>query len=115
MPDHHKTTRIELWRTLDDYVDDEGSWHEGRPTQVATFWGNFKGIDYKLLYQSWGVTDKPLFEITITRGKFSVPHIGDHMRYKGDFYIVKQVNDLTGQVGHDMKLICELDSDFYKV
>ena len=115
MPDHHKTTRIELWRTLDDYVDDEGSWHEGRPTQVATFWGNFKGIDYKLLYQSWGVTDKPLFEITITRGKFSVPHIGDHMRYKGDFYAVKQVNDLTGQVGHDMKLICELDSDFYKV
>ena len=115
MPDHHKTTRIELWRTLDDYVDDEGSWHEGRPTQVATFWGNFKGVNYELTYQSWGAIDKPLFEVTITRGKFSVPRIGDHMRYNGDFYMVKQVNDLTGQVGHDMKLLCELDADFYRV
>ena len=114
MPNHQKTTRVELWRTTGDYVDDEGSWHQGRPTQIATYWGNFKGVDYSLLYQSWGTFTKPLFEITITRGKFSVPHIGDHMRHEGEFYLVKQVNDLTGQVGHDMKLICELDADFYR-
>ena len=112
MPKFHKTTRVELWRTTGDYIDNEGVWHEGRPTQIANFWACFRGIDYKLMYQSWGVATKPLFEITITRGKFSVPHIGDHMRYNNDFYVVKQVNDLTGQVGHDMKLICELDENF---
>ena len=115
MPDHQKTTRVELWRTTDDYVDLEGSWHAGRPAQIATFWGNFKGVNYELLYQSWGATIKPLFEITITRGRFSVPQIGDHMRHEGKFYMVKQVNDLTGQVGHDMKLLCELDENFYRL
>lgn len=114
MPDHHKTTRIELWRTADSYIDLEGNEVEGTPTHIATFWGNFKGVNYELTYQSWGAIDKPLFEVTITRGKFSVPRIGDHMRYNGDFYMVKQVNDLTGQVGHDMKLLCELDTSFYQ-
>ena len=114
MPRYPKTTKVELWRTSNSYQDSEGSWHQGRPMQIATFWANFKGVDYKLMYQSWGEATKPLFEITITRGKFSVPHIGDHMRYGGDFYIVKQVNDLTGQVGHDMKLICELDEGYYR-
>jgi len=113
MSQHPKTTKVELWRTTDSYIDAEGNEVEGRPTQIAAFWANFKGVNYELLYQSWGATTKPLFEITITRGKFSVPHIGDHIRHDGKFYMVKQVNDLTGQVGHDMRMICELDENFY--
>ena len=114
MPKYHKTTKVELWRTADDWQDNTGSWHAGRPTQIATLWACFKGRDYSLLYQSTGRWAKPLFDITVTRPKFTRPGIGDHIRHDGKFYIVRQVNDLTGQVGRDMTLTCELDVD-YKV
>ena len=109
MPNYPKTTRVEYWRTTDSFQDLSGAWHQGRPMQVGTFWGNFKGKDYSLLYQTTGVWSKPVFEITITRPKHNAPKVGDHMRHDGAFYEIKQVNDLTGAVGADMRLICELD------
>lgn len=112
MPKYHKTNRVELWRDTDSYQDDEGSWHHGRPTQVATLWGNFKGKDYSLLYQHTGIWAKPLFEVTVTRPKFSVPRLGDHIRHGGEFYIVREIDDLTGDAGRDMKLTCELDERY---
>lgn len=114
MPKFHKTTKVELWRNSDSYQDSAGSWHAGRPTQIATWWACFKGKDYSLLYQNTGRWAKPLFEITIARPKFTKPKLGDHIRHEGKFYIVREINDLTGQVGHDMTLTCELDED-YKV
>ena len=79
---------------------------------MATFWANFKGTDYSLLYQQTGIWAKPTFDATLTRPKHNAPRIGDHIRHEGAFYIVRQVNDLTGQVGHDMRLTCELDEDY---
>ena len=113
MPKFPKTTKVELWRTSDSYQDSTGSWHKGRPAQIATWWACFRGKDYSLLYQTTGVWAKPTFEATITRPRFSVPKVGDHIRHDGEFYIVRAVDDLTGQVGHDMKLTCELDQEYY--
>ncbi len=112
MPKYQKTTKIELWRNEDRYQDNTGSWHAGRAVQLADLWCCFKGKDYSLLYQQTGVWAKPIFEVTITRPKHLKVRLGDHVRHDGDFYIVRQINDLTGQVGHDMKLVCELDADF---
>ena len=112
MPKYPKTTRIELWRTADDWQDVTGSWHRGRPTQVATYWANFKGTDYSLLYQSTGVWAKPTFDVTITRPKRTKIRLGDHIKHDGKFYVVKQINDLTGEVGRDMRLTCEHDAEF---
>ena len=111
MPKYHKTTRVELWRTPETWQDATGAWHTERPTQIATFWANFKGTDYSLLYQNTGVWAKPTFEVTLTRPKHNAPRLGDRIKHDGKLYIVKQVNDLSGQVGHDMKLTCVLDPD----
>lgn len=114
MPKYQKTTRIELWRTPDEWQDAAGAWHQERPTHVATYWACFKGRDYSLLYQNTGVWAKPMFEATLTRPRFTTIKVGDHIRLDGAFYIVRQINDLTGQIGHDMTLVCELDTEFRK-
>lgn len=112
MPKYHKTTKVELWRCDDSYQDVSGAWHEGRPRQIATFWACFKGRNYDLLYQSTGVWAKPTFDVTITRPKFTVPVLGDHIKWAGEFYVVRQINDLTGRPNSDMTLTVELDGDF---
>ena len=112
MPKYPKTTKVELWQDGKSWQDEAGAWHAGRPTQVADLWANVKGRDYSMLYQTQGVWAKPILDLTITRPKFTLPRIGDHIRHQGQFYKVTQINDLTAQVGHDMRITCELDEEY---
>ena len=111
MPKYHKTTRIELWRNSKGHQDEEGAWHAGRLTQVADLWACLSGRDYREFYAMQGTWARPILDFVITRPKFSVPHLGDRIRYEGNFYEIVQVNELTGQVGHDMRITCELEND----
>lgn len=112
MPRYQKTTKVELWRTGESWQDEAGAWHDGRPTHRADLWANVKGRDYSEYYAIHGTWVKPCIDFTITRPRFTVPRLGDHIRYNGDFYKITQVNELTGQVGKDMRITCELDERF---
>ena len=112
MPKYPKTDKVQLWRTGEQWQDDAGAWHEGRPTHRADLWANLKGKDYTEYFAIQGEWARPLLDFTITRPKFTVPRLGDHIRYQGDFYKIVQVNELTGQTGHDMRITCELDERF---
>lgn len=114
MPKYPKTTKIELWRDGEAWQDEEGTWHNDEPHMVTELWTNLKGDDFRLLYQMYGRWAKPTFDLTITRPKTTkfVPTLGDHIAYGGEYYIIRQINHLTGQPGRDMRVTCELDADY---
>lgn len=108
MPRYLKDTKLEVWRDQEAWQDDAGAWHSGGSYLAGTVWGNFKGTDYSEFYALHARWEEPTFKATITRPIFDV-EIGDHVRYKGTFYQVKTIDDLTGKIGRDMKLTCQLD------
>lgn len=112
MPKFPKTTKVQLWRQAEPYQDAAGAWHQPRPTHIADYWACFRGISNELLFQQTGKWAKPTISLTITRPKHNAPRLDDRIRYSGCFYRVREANDLTGQVGHDMKLVCELDENY---
>ena len=114
MPKFQKNSKIELWRNEENYQDEAGGWHSGRPSHIATYWACVKGVDYKVLFQNSAEWGKPAIEATITRPRTNAPRLKDHIRHDGEFFIVVQVNELTGQVGHDMRFVCEADPDYHR-
>ena len=111
MPKYFKDTKLEVWRDGEAHQDGGGSWHRGEPYLAGTVWGNLKGEDFSETYAMSARWAKPVFKVTVTRPTWDI-ELGDHIRYKGRFYEVMTVDELTGKTGRDIKLTCQFDSFF---
>lgn len=111
MPKYQKDVKLEVWRDLPGKQDAEGAWHNDGNFKAGTVWANVKGTNYSEFYALHAKWAEPIFNATITRPSWDVM-LGDHVAYKGKWYQVKTIDDLTGKVGRDMKLVCQLDSRF---
>ena len=111
MPKYLKDTKLEIWKDTPSYQDDSGAWHHGGSVKAGEVWANVKGTDYSREYALSAAWDLPIFKVTITRPTWDVS-LGDHVCYKGRYYVVKTIDELTGKVGRDMKLVVQLDNNW---
>lgn len=111
MPKYLKDAKLEVWKRRDAYQDEAGAWHEGEAYKAGTVWGNLKGVDYSEFYALHARWAEPTFKATVTRPSWEI-EVGDHIKHREKFYTVKSIDELTGKVGRDMKLTCQLDSRF---
>ena len=112
MPKYPKTSKIELWKNADQWQDETGAWHAGRPRQIANFWASVRGHDNSLVYDQTGQWGRHVITATIARPKWQTPELADHIKYDGKFWIVRAIGDLSFAWGSDMKLTLELDPDY---
>ncbi len=111
MPRYQKDTRLEVWRDEPAYQDEAGAWHYAGAYLVGSVWANVKGTDYSEQYAMSAHWARPIFKFTITRPIWDVT-LEDHIRYRGEFFAVKTINELTGRIGHDMVIVCQRDEKF---
>ena len=114
MPKYLKDTRFEIWKRGEESQDEAGGWHEGEPYLAGTVWGNLKGSDFSTFYALHAKWAEPIFKITVTRPSWPI-ELGDHVRYASKWYAIRTIDELTGKVGRDMKLTCQLDTRFRPV
>jgi len=111
MPRYQKDVKLEIWKDGTPSQDEAGAWHAGVPYMAGSVWANLKGVDYSEFYALHASWPEPTFNATVTRPSWAIG-VGDHVKHRGDFYEVKTINDLTGRIGRDMKLVCQLDTRF---
>ena len=111
MPRYQKDAKLSIWKPGQPYQDATGAFHKGEPYLAGVVWGNVKGVDYSEFYELHARWAEPTFKATVTRPSFEIC-VGDHVGHRGKWFEVKSIDDLTGRVGHDMKLTCQLDSRF---
>lgn len=108
MPKFLKDTKIEFWTSGEGSVDNEGIWHEGTPEKVAELWASVRGMNMSEYYAHNSMWPAPILEFTITRPGFDVS-LFTHLKHKGKFYKIVDIDELTDKPHSDMKLRCEFD------
>lgn len=111
MPKYLKDTRIEYWTETEGGPDNEGVWQDGTRAKVADLWANARGMNMSEYYAHNATWPAPVFEFVFTRPGFDV-RLFDHIRHKGRFYKIVNLDELTGRPHSDMKATCEYDAKF---
>ena len=111
MPRYQKNSKIQVFRDRPAYQDSEGSFHDDGNVKLGTLWANVRGKDFSETYALNSVWVEPVFTMTVSRPTYDILP-GDHVIHRGRCFEVKTVNDLTGQLGHDMVLVVQADDQF---
>ena len=111
MPKYLKDTKIEYWTETPGGPDSEGIWQDGEKVKVADLWANARGKNMTEYYAHNRMWPAPILEFVFTRPAFAV-ELSDHIRYKGTFYKIANIDELTGHPHSDIKITCEFDKLF---
>lgn len=111
MPKFLKDTKVEFWKRGQSYQDNEGVFYEGQPEKVAELWASVRGLNMSEYYAHNATWPAPILEFTITRPGFDVS-LFTHLKHKGKFYKIVDIDELTDKPRSDMKLRCNYDATY---
>jgi hypothetical protein len=110
MPKHIKDNKVGYYEYHSNERDEHGIVHGAHLEHVTDVWASVLGAPYSLEYNVGAWRNNRIVTVVFTRLRTFDPKCGDYILYKGQMYEIKDINDLTGEIGKDVKLTCEYDS-----
>ena len=101
-----KDKRIEYYKT--DYIQDKSGGQHARYERMGTLWAYISGTNYDAQFANGAVWDKPTFNVVFSRPPYDIA-LADHLAFDGKGYKIISINELSGRVGLDVRVLVELD------
>lgn len=101
-----KDRKVFYYRTT--YTQDDAGGQHPHYERLGTLWAYFRGNDYKGAFGASAFWDKETYSVTFSRPPYDIA-LADHLAFDGKGYKIISINELSGKVGCDVRVLVELD------